>query len=120
MGSRRGNSNGQHCHHRLYRRLLSTSVNERHHILRRIPQLERLHKSCEFSPISSCTRTNRSQFFIAPWQAKSGWTITFAAQGIITFFATVPVIAALHILGPRIRGKSGQPSWVNPEFDSAL
>ncbi|KAF7506824.1 hypothetical protein GJ744_011170 [Endocarpon pusillum] len=56
-------------------------------------------------------------FFIAPWQATSGFTWCFAAQGIITFFAAVPVMFALQKWGPSIRAKSGQPSWVNPEFD---
>jgi len=58
------------------------------------------------------------QFFIAPWQAHSGWTLTFAAQGIITFFASVPVLAALHVWGPRLRAMAGQPGWVNPEYDT--
>jgi len=57
------------------------------------------------------------QFFIAPWQASSGWTWCFAAQGIIVFFGALPVIAALQKFGPTIRNKTGQPSWVNPEFD---
>ncbi|KAL9102149.1 MAG: hypothetical protein Q9163_002680 [Psora crenata] len=57
-------------------------------------------------------------FFIAPWQAKSGFTLSFAAQGIITFFAAVPVIAALHKWGPAIRHKSGEMGWLNPEYDS--
>lgn len=58
------------------------------------------------------------QFFIAPWQATSGWTWTFAAQGIITFFAAVPVLAALQKWGPALREKSGQMGWVNPEYDT--
>ncbi|KAI9847086.1 MAG: hypothetical protein M1837_003204 [Sclerophora amabilis] len=57
-------------------------------------------------------------FFIAPWWESSGFTMTFAAQGIITFFAGVPAIALLHKFGPAIRAKSGQPSWINPEYDS--
>ncbi|KAI9809782.1 MAG: hypothetical protein M1825_000215 [Sarcosagium campestre] len=57
-------------------------------------------------------------FFISPWQTASGFTWTFAAQGIITFFASVPVIACVHKFGPSIRAKSGSPSWVNPEFDN--
>ncbi|KAK5081879.1 hypothetical protein LTR70_008441 [Exophiala xenobiotica] len=56
-------------------------------------------------------------FFIAPWQASSGWTWCFAAQGIIVFFGALPVIAALQKFGPTIRNKTGQASWVNPEFD---
>ncbi|KAI9795401.1 MAG: hypothetical protein M1833_007189 [Piccolia ochrophora] len=57
-------------------------------------------------------------FFIAPWQTASGFTWTFAAQGIITFFASVPALAALHKYGPVLRAKSGQPGWLNPEFDN--
>ncbi|KAI9751275.1 MAG: hypothetical protein M4579_006128 [Chaenotheca gracillima] len=57
-------------------------------------------------------------FFIAPWETASGFTWTFAAQGIITFFASVPVIALLHKYGPSIRAKNGDPSWVNPEYDT--
>jgi len=59
-------------------------------------------------------------FFIAPWQASSGWTWTFAVQGIITFFVSVPVFAALHWAGGRVRQRSGTPGWVNPEYDSVL
>ncbi|KAL8765451.1 MAG: hypothetical protein Q9209_007478 [Squamulea sp. 1 TL-2023] len=57
-------------------------------------------------------------FFIVPWQATAGFTWTFAAQGIITFFGSVPVIAALHRWGGSLRAVAGQPSWVNPEHDS--
>ncbi|KAL8730550.1 MAG: hypothetical protein Q9166_004004 [cf. Caloplaca sp. 2 TL-2023] len=57
-------------------------------------------------------------FFIAPWQAASGFTWTFAAQGIITFFASVPVIAALQYWGGYLRAVAGQPRWVNPEYDA--
>ncbi|KAL8881424.1 MAG: hypothetical protein Q9198_001376 [Flavoplaca austrocitrina] len=59
-----------------------------------------------------------SPFFIAPWQAQSGFTWTFAAQGIITFFASVPVIGILHRWGGSLRAATGQPSWVNPEYDA--
>lgn len=61
-----------------------------------------------------------SQFFIAPWQASSGWTWCFAAQGIIIFFGALPMIALLQRFGSALRAKSGQPSWVNPEFDIEL
>ncbi|KAI9792928.1 MAG: hypothetical protein M1816_001250 [Peltula sp. TS41687] len=56
-------------------------------------------------------------FFITPWVDQSGYTWSFAAQGIITFFAFVPVIACLHRFGPIVRAKNGQPGWVNPEYD---
>ncbi|CAO1601179.1 hypothetical protein XANCAGTX0491_004843 [Xanthoria calcicola] len=56
-------------------------------------------------------------FFIAPWQAQSGFTWTFAAQGIITFFASVPVVVILHRWGGSLRAAAGQPSWVNPEYE---
>ncbi|KAL8846508.1 MAG: hypothetical protein Q9221_008411 [Calogaya cf. arnoldii] len=59
-----------------------------------------------------------SPFFIAPWQAQSGFTWTFAAQGIITFFGSVPVIGILHRWGGSLRAATGQPSWVNPEYTS--
>ncbi|KPI39129.1 putative transporter [Cyphellophora attinorum] len=59
-------------------------------------------------------------FFIAPWQATSGWTWCFAAQGIIVAFGALPAFAALHKFGPKLRNMSGQPSWVNPEFDTFL
>lgn len=61
-----------------------------------------------------------SKFFIAPWQAGSGWTWCFAAQGIITFFGALPLFAMLHKWGPKLRQKVGQPDWVNPEFDTFL
>ena len=82
-----------------------------------------LNLSAFINPVGSLApppdlRLYFSQFFIAPWQASSGWTWTFAAQGIITFFASVPVLAAIHKFGPRLRAKSGQPFWVNPEYDT--
>ncbi|MCJ1470298.1 hypothetical protein MMC07_008943 [Pseudocyphellaria aurata] len=57
-------------------------------------------------------------FFIAPWEAADGFTLTFAAQGILTFFLSVPVIIALHYFGPTLRNMAGEPSWVNPEYDT--
>ncbi|KAI9722064.1 MAG: hypothetical protein M1812_002024 [Candelaria pacifica] len=57
-------------------------------------------------------------FFIAPWQASNGYTITFAIQGIITFFVAAPVIAIVHYFGPKLRAMSGMPGWVNPEYDT--
>lgn len=57
-------------------------------------------------------------FFIAPWQATDGFTLTFAAQGILTFFVSVPVFAALHRWGAWLRHRSGEMSWLNPEYDS--
>ncbi|KAF2762094.1 major facilitator superfamily transporter [Pseudovirgaria hyperparasitica] len=59
-------------------------------------------------------------FFIVPWVDAVGYTWTFAAQGIITFFVSVPALAALHFFGARIRGACGQPGWVNPEYDALL
>ncbi|KAJ5342489.1 Major facilitator superfamily domain general substrate transporter [Penicillium brevicompactum] len=56
-------------------------------------------------------------FFIAPWQASSGWTWTFAAQGIIVTVGGCLVFGALHKFGPWLRNKAVKPSWVNPEFD---
>ncbi|KAL2416781.1 hypothetical protein ABEF95_002361 [Exophiala dermatitidis] len=58
-------------------------------------------------------------FFIAPWQADSGWTWCFAAQGIIVFFGAMPIFALLHKFGPTLRHMTGTPSWVNPEFDTS-
>lgn len=59
-------------------------------------------------------------FFIAPWVDAVGYTWTFAAQGIITFFVVVPGFALLQVFGPSLRQKSGQPGWVNPEYDSVI
>lgn len=59
-------------------------------------------------------------FFIAPWIEASGFTWTFAAQGLITFFFSVPALAAVHYWGPSIRRKNGSPDWVNPEFDTII
>jgi hypothetical protein len=56
-------------------------------------------------------------FYIFPWVTTSGFTWTFAAQGIITFFFCVPAIAAIHYFGAKIRDANGSPSWVNPEYD---
>lgn len=58
-----------------------------------------------------------SPFFIAPWVDTAGYTWTFAAQGIITFFVCVPVLALLHKFGPRIRGSSTTLDFVNAEYD---
>jgi hypothetical protein len=58
------------------------------------------------------------KFFIASWQAAHGFTWSFAAQGIITFFISMPVLAFLHRYGPWLREKSGPMGWVDPEFDS--
>jgi hypothetical protein len=59
-------------------------------------------------------------FFIAPWVTSMGYTLTFAIQGILTFFFCVPALAALHVFGPKMRSANGNPSWVNPEYDSIL
>jgi cyanate permease len=57
-------------------------------------------------------------FYVVPWVTQVGWTWCFAAQGIITFFFSVPCLAILHYFGPRLRAKSGMPDWVNPEYDA--
>lgn len=64
------------------------------------------------------SQLHHSKFFIAPWQTTSGFTWTFAAQGIITFFVSVPVFAVLHWKGAALRENAGQPGWMNPEYDS--
>lgn len=57
-------------------------------------------------------------FFIANWQASSGWTWTFTAQALIVLIAGTGVFAALQRYGAFLRAKSPVPKWVNPEFDS--
>ena len=71
----------------------------------------RIHIEADLRPFKT------PQFFIAPWQASSGWTWSFAAQGIITFFGATPIFAFLHFYGPKLRSIAGQPAWVNPEYD---
>lgn len=61
-----------------------------------------------------------SPFFIAVWVEADGLTWTFATQGMITFFVSVPALAAVQRWGPGLRARSGQPSWVNPEYDTTL
>lgn len=56
-------------------------------------------------------------FFIAYWVEGVGYTWTFAGHAIITVFFCIPVFALLHMYGGAIRAKSGEPTWVNPEFD---
>ncbi|KAJ5807574.1 Major facilitator superfamily domain general substrate transporter [Penicillium robsamsonii] len=56
-------------------------------------------------------------FFIASWQASSGWAWTFTVQGLITLAGGCIVFGVLHKFGAWMRGKAPQPSWVNPEFD---
>ncbi|KAI7378581.1 hypothetical protein KC336_g19366, partial [Hortaea werneckii] len=57
-------------------------------------------------------------FFIAPWVTASGYTWTFAAQGIITFFGGTASLAFLHWKGAALRAKCGMPTWVNPEYET--
>ncbi|KAK8174275.1 major facilitator superfamily transporter [Phyllosticta citrichinensis] len=57
-------------------------------------------------------------FFIVPWVEGAGYTWSFAAQGIITAFSGLVVMALIHRFGPRIRAKTGEPGWVNPEYGS--
>lgn len=59
-------------------------------------------------------------FFIVPWVTASGYTWTFAAQGIITFFGGCAGLGFVHYYGGKLRQLSGQPGWVNPEYDSIL
>ncbi|CAG8893645.1 unnamed protein product [Penicillium egyptiacum] len=56
-------------------------------------------------------------FFIASWQASSGWTRTFTTQGLIVLAGGGVVFGVLHKFGARMRAKAPEPSWVNPEFD---
>ena len=83
-----------------------------------------LNLSAFINPVSSAPKKlcpsphlTPHQFFIAPWVTKSGYTWTFAVQGILTFFVSVPTIALVHYFGARIRAWAGQPPWVNPEYD---
>lgn len=57
-------------------------------------------------------------FFIVPWVEIVGFTWAFAGHAIITVFFCIPILALVHRFGGILRGKSGQPSWVNPEFSS--
>lgn len=56
-------------------------------------------------------------FFIVPWLDAVGYTWTMAAQGMITTFFCIPTFALLQRFGGRVRAWSGEPDWVNPEFD---
>ena len=56
-------------------------------------------------------------FFIVPWVENVGFTWTFAGHAIVTAFFCIPVLAVLHRFGAAMRGKSGSPTWVNPEFE---
>ncbi|KAE8350690.1 major facilitator superfamily domain-containing protein [Aspergillus coremiiformis] len=57
-------------------------------------------------------------FFIADWQASSGWTWTFIAQGLIVLVGGTGLFAVLQRYGAFLRAKAPVPGWVNPEFDS--
>ncbi|KAL9632231.1 MAG: hypothetical protein Q9164_005450 [Protoblastenia rupestris] len=57
-------------------------------------------------------------FFTPPWLESSTFTLSFAIQGLITFFLAVPLLAFLHNYGPMLRHKSGDMPWVNPEYDT--
>ncbi|KAF7593294.1 hypothetical protein BBP40_011673 [Aspergillus hancockii] len=57
-------------------------------------------------------------FFIANWQASSGWTWTFTAQAFIVLVAGTGVFAGLQRFGAYLRARAPVPGWVNPEFNS--
>ncbi|KAH8697835.1 putative MFS transporter [Talaromyces proteolyticus] len=59
-------------------------------------------------------------FFIANWQASSGWTWCFTAQALVTLVGGTLVFGSLQVFGGMMRDKAPQPSWVNPEFDSSV
>lgn len=58
-------------------------------------------------------------FFIVPWVEGVGFSWTFAGHAIITVGFCVPVLAALHWFGGRVRRWCGTPDWKNPEFEQA-
>jgi hypothetical protein len=101
--------------------LLPAPIHEHYHILLCPPQPQRFYQPRKFllkNYRALALYLTAHQFFIAPWVTRSGYTWTFAVQGIITFFISVPVIATVHFFGARLRAWSGQPPWVNPEYDS--
>ncbi|KAF4152129.1 hypothetical protein CNMCM6069_002551 [Aspergillus lentulus] len=59
-------------------------------------------------------------FFIAQWQAATGYTWTFTTQALIVAVGGTAVFALLHWFGASMRKMSPVPSWVNPEFDSGI
>ncbi|KAM7190062.1 Major facilitator superfamily domain containing protein [Naviculisporaceae sp. PSN 640] len=59
-------------------------------------------------------------FFIVPWVDNVGFTWTFAGHAIITVGFCIPLFAALHKFGPRMRRWSGSPDWKNPEFEQTV
>ena len=59
-----------------------------------------------------------SPFFIVPWVEKSGFTWTFAAQGIIVCCFCLPVFVLVQIFGRHFRRSSGMPSWMDPEHET--
>ncbi|CAL5870809.1 uncharacterized protein PFLUO_LOCUS5049 [Penicillium psychrofluorescens] len=59
-------------------------------------------------------------FFIASWEASSGWTWTFTTQALIVLAGGGMLFGLLHRYGAWMRAKAPQPSWVNSEFDSEL
>ena len=46
--------------------------------------------------------------------------MTFAGQGIIVFFGGLILYGGLQLFGGKLREKTPQPTWVNPEFDTTL
>ncbi|OLN86399.1 putative transporter C1529.01-like protein 6 [Colletotrichum chlorophyti] len=56
-------------------------------------------------------------FFIAPWVDTAGYTWAFAGHAIITIFFCIPALGLLHWYGGAMRQMSGEPDWVNPEYD---
>ncbi|KAE8154933.1 major facilitator superfamily domain-containing protein [Aspergillus avenaceus] len=57
-------------------------------------------------------------FFVANWQASSGWTWTFTAQALIVLLAGTVIFAGLQRYGALLRARAPMPGWVNPEYDS--
>lgn len=59
-------------------------------------------------------------FFIVPWLDAVGYTWTMAGHAMITSFFCIPTFAMLQTFGGDLRRCSGEPGWVNPEFDGEV
>jgi len=59
-----------------------------------------------------------SPFFIATWEAASGFTWCFAAQGIISFCVIVFAFVPLQIWGDKMLERNGSFTWTDGGFES--
>lgn len=56
-------------------------------------------------------------FFIVSWVENIGFTWTFIGHAIVTVFFCIPIMVMLHRFGRTLCERTGNPTWVNAEFE---